>query len=257
MEKELSIQLWSVRECMKDAASVAETFKALASFGFTGVQTAGFVGGLDSFAASAKEAGLRVVGTHMELSELADTEKAVQIHRTLGTDHAGIANMPGLWQPGGFTKENVYKFIDDANRVVADLAKNGLYFTYHHHAMEFAKIGNDVVLDLIAREIDPKHASIVMDTYWVQHGGAAILEWIERLAGRIDIIHLKDGGVPFGKNDFTVTELGAGNINFPEVIRAAKACGVKEFCYEQDGNPVADPLSSAKQSAEYYFSLVN
>ena len=66
----------------------------------------------------------------------------------------------------------------------------------------------------------------------------------------------KDKGIPFGSNDGDITELGNGNINFKEVIRVAEAIGVQDYCYEQDRNFVVNSLESAKQSAEYFFSII-
>ena len=90
--------------------------------------------------------------------------------------------------------------------------------------------------------------SFCLDTYWIQHGGGDVRAWIERLGGRIDILHLKDMGV--NENGPFITECGNGNINFDGIIPLAEACGVKHFCVEQDIWP-GDPFDSIKQSSEY------
>ncbi|MDR9824700.1 hypothetical protein RCJ22_03655, partial [Vibrio sp. FNV 38] len=131
----------------------------------------------------------------------------------------------------------------------------GMKFTFHHHSREFAKVGNDIIMDILAREMNPETTSFVLDTCWLQNGAVSVVEWIEKLAGRVDILHLKDRGIPNGSNDGVITELGNGNINFKAVIKAAENAGVKEYCYEQDNNFKVNSLESAKQSAEYFFSL--
>ena len=255
MKKELSIQAYTVRDRMATAEQTADTFKQLASFGFTGIQTAGFPTTAEDYAAAAKAAGLRIVGTHASFDLLMDTAEAVRVHNILGTTNAGIGGMPGLWD-ADFNKAKLDDCIEKANQVGENLSKFGMKFTYHHHAKEFAKIGNETMMDILVRELDPKTCTFVLDTYWLQHGGVAILEWLEKLAGRVDILHLKDKGIPFGSNDGDITELGNGNINFKEVIRVAEATGVQEYCYEQDRNFVVNSLESARQSAEYFFSIV-
>lgn len=254
MKKELSIQAFSVRDVMTTPDQVAETFKTLAGYGFTGIQTAGFPVSAEEYAAAAKAAGLRIVGTHVSLDLLLNTPEAVRVHQLLGTTNAGIGGMPGLWD-SDFSREKLDDCIAKANQVGENLSKYGMKFTYHHHAKEFAKIGNETMMDILVTELDPHNTSFVLDTYWLNHGGVNILEWIEKLAGRVDILHLKDKGVPFGSNDGAITELGNGNINFRGVLRTAKAAGVQEFCYEQDGNFTVNSLESAKQSAAYFFSI--
>jgi sugar phosphate isomerase/epimerase len=123
-------------------------------------------------------------------------------------------------------------------------------FTYHNHSFEFRRWGNDgkTAMDILAERLDPETVSFVLDTYWVQHGGGDVRAWIERLAGRIDILHLKDMGV--NENGPFITECGNGNINFDGIIPLAEQCGVKHFCVEQDIWP-GDAMDSAAFSAQY------
>ncbi len=190
----------------------------------------------------------------MNIDLFNDTDETVRVHSVLGTKNAGVGGMPCLWSPD-FCKEAVYAFIENAQKVAAAFAERGLTFTYHHHDREFAKIGNETIMELLIRELS-FNTSFVMDTYWLQAGGVNILEWIKKLEGKIEILHLKDYMVPFEKGGCIMTELGNGNINFKEVIKVAEGCGVEYLCYEQDRNYKEDSLLSAKQSAEYFYSII-
>lgn len=255
MNKELSIQVFSVRDKMTTAEDTRETFKALASYGYKGIQTAGACEwGYEKYASAAKDAGLKVVGTHLSLDTLSNIDDAVRIHKILDTKYAGIGAMPGLWS-ADLSKETVYDFIKKANDTIPKLKENGLTFTYHHHEREFAKIGNDTIMDILINELD-KSTSFVLDTYWLQTGGVNILEWLKKLKGRVKILHLKDYVVPFGKGGGMITKLGSGNINFKEVIKIAEEIGVEELCYEQDNAVETDSLACAKASAEYFYSII-
>lgn len=257
MKKELSIQTWTVRSLMNNQAEIADTFRKLASYGYTGVQTAGaFNCTLEEYAAAAKAAGLKIVGTHIGFDVLENPEEAARVHGILGTTHAGIGGMSSLWAEGA-TLKTTYETVERINRAAEGLAKYGLKFTYHHHAQEFAKVGGEMIMDVLVRDLDPKNVSFVLDTCWLQQGGVNILEWLEKLAGRVDILHLKDRCITFGTGNGIYTELGNGTINFKDVIRVANDIGVQEFCYEQDGNFTVDPLESSKQSAQYFFSLLD
>ncbi len=256
MNKELSIQVFSVRDKMTTEQETRETFKALSSYGFKGIQTAGdCVWGFENYAAAAKDAGLKIIGTHLGLDLLADIDEAVRVHNLFETKCAGVGGMPGLWSDD-FSPKTVTDFIEQVNKIAEQFGKYGLNFTYHHHDREFAKIGNETIMDILVRELDEKNASFVLDTYWLQTGGVSILEWLKKLEGRVKILHLKDYVVPFGKGGGSITELGSGNINFKDVIKAAEAYGVEDLCYEQDNAVNGDSLASAKQSAEYFYSII-
>lgn len=250
MKKELGIQLFSVRDRMKTREDAQYTLKKLKEYGYTQVQTAGVpVWGHEAFAEDVKNAGLTVVGTHLGFDLIKDTEECVRVHNILGTTNAGIGGAPSGTRD---SIEAVSNFCNEANKAAEALSKYGMKFTYHNHSFEFAKIGNERMIDILVRELDPKYCSFVLDTYWVQNAGGFVNEWIEKLAGRIDILHLKDRAVK--GNDGYITELGNGNLNFKSIVKTAEETGVKYFCYEQDGNHALNPLESAKVSAEFFFN---
>jgi sugar phosphate isomerase/epimerase len=104
-----------------------------------------------------------------------------------------------------------------------------------------------------------KHINFTVDTYWLQFGGVGICEYLEKLAGRIECVHLKDyrvnllvdenGKVTY-KPDFA--PVGDGNINFAAVVDAAKESGAKYFLVEQDNAPsFADPFEQVEKSIKY------
>jgi sugar phosphate isomerase/epimerase len=180
---------------------------------------------------------------------LENTEEAVRVHQLLGTTNAGIGGAP---LNARSTVEGLMKFIDQANKAAEELAKHGMKFTYHNHHFEFNKFGNETMMDILVRELDPKNCSFVLDTYWLQHAGAFVNEWIEKLAGRVDILHLKDKRVK--DRETFMAELGYGNMNFKSVMETAEKAGVKYYCYEQDTDHSINPLESAKVSAKYFLS---
>lgn len=256
MDKNLYIQIYSVRDKMQTPESVESTLKALASYGYKGFQTAGNIKvDAERYPKLLKETGLKVIGTHTALETLEDADAAAEYHAKLETNYAGVGAMPGIFSPN-FTKEDFRTAVDKMHSVVENLAKKNLIFTYHHHSSEFAKIGNETMMDIMVREFANENFTFCLDTYWLVHAGVEIREWLEKLAGKVHILHLKDKGIPFAINDATITELGNGNINFKEVIKIAQATGVKHLCYEQDNGFAVDCLDSAKKSAEYFYSII-
>ena len=84
-----------------------------------------------------------------------------------------------------------------------------------------------------------------MDTYWVQVGGGDPAQWLEKLAGRIPVIHLKDCG--YAKR---MEVIGEGNINFDRVFEKAEAGGTKVMFVEQDDCNGENPFDCLRRSYE-------
>jgi sugar phosphate isomerase/epimerase len=154
-----------------------------------------------------------------------------------------------------FDEKDAAKSIEDAvNEALKvartpDIYEEGFKFTYHNHSHEFRRFANGkTAMDMLVEGLDPKKTSFVLDTYWVQHGGGDVRFWIEKLAGRVDILHLK----AMGRNDQGpfITEIGNDNMNWAGMLESAEKAGVKYFVVEQDIWP-GDPFDSIKQSSEY------
>ena len=91
----------------------------------------------------------------------------------------------------------------------------------------FSKLGDQRIIDILIDGLNPETTSFVLDTHWLQKGGVNIIEWLKKLEGRCDILHLKDYAVAPGENNGYITECGSGNINFEEVIKQIAASASK------------------------------
>ena len=113
MIKKLGVQLYTIRDAMKDEDSIRESFLKLKELGYDEGQTAGFFVGAKKFAEIAKETGLSICGTHCGFEELiADPDKAMEEHDLLGTKNIGIGGMPG-WARESL--EALEKFVEQAS----------------------------------------------------------------------------------------------------------------------------------------------
>ncbi len=248
--QKIGLQLYTVRDHFSTPEEAGETFKTLKSLGFDEAQTAGCYGmPYDVFYGLAHDAGIEIVGTHDDFDMMRnDIERSIANHKMLHTTNMGIGGF------GAETVESVEKFIEAANKVAARIAGEGMKFTYHNHSQEFIRLENGKTpMEMLIEGLDPKNTSFVLDTYWVQNAGGDVCAWIEKLAGRIDILHLKDmachreegrGVVGF------ITEVGRGNLDFGRILNTAVRTGVKHFCVEQDNCPV-DYVPSMKFASDY------
>lgn len=243
--KKLGLQLYSVRPGMGNAEDIRMSFRKIKKMGYDIAQTAGCSISYEEFGRIAREEGIEICGTHDDFNLMVnDPVKAMENHRALGTVNMGIGGYRGLESP-----DSVEKFIETANRVADTVYEHGFKFTYHNHSHEFRRLANGkTVMDMLVEGLDPQKTSFVLDTYWVQHGGGDVRFWIEKLSGRIDILHLK--AMAYGDNGPFITEIGNDNMNWAGILESAEKSGVKYYVVEQDSWP-GDPFDSVRRSAEY------
>ena len=236
------LQLYTLRGELStdDAASAMKRVKEL---GYSYVQVAGDLAAIERTGLLAKEMGLEVIGCASSIDYiLADFDEAVRVHKAIGAFDIGVS--------ASFkTAEAVEEYIVKANALADRLAEHGLSFSYHNHAKEFIRMENGKTpYDMLIDGLTSKNAYFMPDTYWIQYGGADIKYYIERLKGRIKILHLKDAKMTF--DGLTFAEIGNGNLRWDSIIDAAKASGVEYYVVEQDKCD-GSPLDSIKVSADY------
>ena len=131
--------------------------------------------------------------------------------------------------------------------------QRGFSFFYHHHNYEFIKHGGVSAFDYMIKNA-PK-INFTLDTYWLQYGGVSVAEYVEKLAGRIACVHLKDYRTEINENgDFVpnFAPVGDGVMNFPTLVDKMKASGTEFFLVEQDNAPsFPDALAEVKRSIDY------
>ncbi len=257
--KHFGLQIYSVRDQFTNEEDTRNAFLELKKMGYSYVQTAGTYDYItpEKFVQYAKEAGLEICGTHYNWDRIrSDIEGTIAYHRTLGTTNIGIGSMPSEARD---TIEGLDEFINEFNRLAREYHKHGFKLTYHNHSFEFAKLPDGKTLfDHLVEKFDPECTSFVLDVHWVQNGGADVRATIERLRGRIDILHLKD--MAYSRQELAngksiaapvIIEIGAGNMNFKDIIPLAEECGVQYFVVEDDRCIPGESLATNKRSADY------
>ncbi len=255
MIKKLGLQLFTVRDCMGSTEAMDNTFSRLVELGYAEAQTAG--GETEEMAAIAKKNGLTIIGTHFDYNRtLNDPEGTMALHDALGTKNIG---MGGLVHEARDSYDGLMSFIEQYNKAAELYAKHGYTLTYHNHSFEFVKIHeNKTTMDLMYENFD-KRITFVLDACWVANAGADVCGWLEKLKGRIDILHLKDIKTEYvGTDEYRWTvanrlcEVGKGNIDWDRVLTTAEAVGVKHYTVEQDNHwAEGDPFKSLQISRDF------
>ena len=205
MKNDYSIQLYSVRDAMKE--DMAAALKRIAELGYTAVEFAGFFGkSAEEVRAMLDEYGLRISGTHSPFTDLRPSVimDTVKYHKAIGnTDYI----IPGADLS---TLEKLEDFVNVVNYAQPILAAEGIRLGYHNHSHEFVVQPYGSTIHAQIEERTNVHFEI--DTFWTFNAGLDSLAVLERLSHRIHVIHLKDGrkggyGIPLGQGDAPVADV--------------------------------------------------
>ena len=251
----IGAQFYTVREHCKDLTSFAESLKKVADIGYTTVQISGTCEyEADWLKEQLAVNGLRCVLTHTAPQKLQEQpEQVCADHNVFDCRNVGL----------GFYKFNEETLADDYARflevykpVAKALKEKGLYFMYHNHAHEFAKLEGQTILQHMAQDFAPDEMGFTLDTFWVQAGGASSVDYIQALKGRLPCIHLKDFRYSAADDiRAKMAVVGEGNINFEAVIHAAADAGTEYLLVEQDDCHGEDPFACLKRSYNHLRAL--
>ncbi len=243
MASRIAAQTYTVREFCKTPEGIAESMRKIAAIGYRAVQISGIGEIPDTeLRRICDDNGLTICATHIPYAQMAeDPEGVIARHDILGCNIPGIGGMDPKYREAG----KYVEFARDASEVARRLAQGGKTFVYHNHSWEFEKIGDRVILQIFADESDPRYFKFELDTYWVAHGGASPVAWINKLADRLPVIHLKD--MTMRGREQIMTEVGEGNLDWPGIIEACEAAGVLWYIVEQD-TCQRDPFESLEIS---------
>lgn len=199
------------------------------------------------------------------LSDPEDFKKIVEDCRTLGCDMLRIGMLPVTCM-GSY--EKAMDFAKQADETAEKLKEEGIDLYYHNHHVEFTRYNGQYLLDIIRD--NTKHIGFELDIHWIHRGGENPVDCINRYAGRIRLLHLKDYRIgemqmPEGGWDMTskegqaqfsnsfanivqFAEVGEGTLPIKECIEAGLAGGSEYFLVEQDDCYGRDPFDSLKIS---------
>lgn len=241
---EIGAQLYTVRESCQTLDDLALTLRKVADIGYRTVQVSGTCGYDPHWLKEQLDRnGLKCVLTHTNAKRIREEAAAVaQEHAIFGCDYVGLGSY-GFRPEKGQSIENFFALYRSAAQ---ELKENGKYFMYHNHAREFIKQEGKLIFEWITEGIPAEYMGVTLDTYWVQVGGADPAQWLERLAGRIPCIHLKDCAF-----DQKMAAIGDGNMNFDRILEKAEAGGTKYLLVEQDDCYGKNPFDSLKRSYDY------
>ena len=256
MPSQIAAQMFTLREQCQTPSDIADSLKKLRDIGFTAIQ--GSAAGFSSIEASEMkqildDTGMTMAATHRSLDQLKDVQASIDFHQAIGCKYTAL----GGFGFQGATDEQWRQFVDEFSELAARYEGSPLKIGYHNHSHEWAPFGLDdhpekidaekTPIALLEQKLGPA-AFFEIDTYWVAHAGADPTAWLKRLSGRVPAIHVKDMTITTKKEQL-MCEVGAGNLNWPSILEAAKAADVEWYIIERDRG-MLDPFESLKISFE-------
>ncbi|WP_129658821.1 sugar phosphate isomerase/epimerase family protein [Rothia uropygialis] len=230
----------------------------------------------------ASELDLRVGALSVALKKTAtatgdalDTDfgKVVSDCRRLGVSFVRIGMMPF---DAMASKEACEAWGRECEEAGQRLAAEGITLCYHNHHVDLAQFDGERIFDIV-RRLAPT-VRFEVDLHWVQRGGMNPLDMLKEYSGVCKLIHVKDYRVvplpaenmallddktPEAHAEFMrrfallpqFAEVGAGNMNWPELLPAALDAGAEHFFVEQDELYGRDPFDCLADSREYLRSI--
>ena len=240
------LQLYSLRGIATQ--NPPKALKQAADFGFKLVETAGTYNlPPEKFKALLAEHGLKPVSGHFPYDRWkTEPEKVLAEAKAIGLQYAGCA---WISHKPPFNEAAARDAIAVFNRAGELGAKQGIKVFYHAHGYEFHPHGDGTLMDLLIKETNPKHVAFELDVLWVVFPGHDPVKWLTKYPGRWELMHLKDlkKGVKIGdltgKTDVTNdVPLGTGQMNWPAILKAAQASGVKYYFIEDESPTVVEQI---------------
>lgn len=239
----IGLELYSVRQRM--AKDIPGTLKMVRGWGFTEVEGGVFAGMTAAQTrALLDQHGLRMQSTLTGYEALAkDVGQVVADAKALGATYVGVSWIPHE-QP--FGRSHIDKASADFAAWGKALRASGLRFFYHIHGYEFQPSADGTLMDTLIKQSPADAVDFQADVFWVTRGGGDPAALLAKYPGRFKLLHLKDmekgvaTGDPTGAApDETSVVLGTGQLNFPAILRAARASGVTHY-YIEDEHPKAE-----------------
>jgi sugar phosphate isomerase/epimerase len=231
----IGLQLYTVADAVRD--DLDGTLAKVARIGYRTVELAGFHGHEPAkWRAALDRTHLKCTSIHIqgkgkgdEIALDGDIPRLAAAAHTLGTSQVVM--------PMFLPSKDWGRIAEFLNIKGAALQREGITLGYHNHNPEFEPVGNTTGFDIIARNTDRELVVLELDVGWVAAAGLDPAVLFSRYPGRFRLMHVKDIKSSTQTNfDFKQdpTEVGHGMLDWPKLLPAAYAAGVRDFYVEQE-----------------------
>jgi len=239
----VAINSWSLRDVIGD--DLPGTLAKVAVIGFEAVEPVSLWGHSPAeFRKIAEDAGLIVCSTMDPGVDWDDFDTAIAGCRTLGLDticHGGFGE--------DTTLDELKAEAERINAGIEKLKSLGMSMFMHNHCGEFEAVFAGRPLFDVVMELCPK-LTTEFDVYWAQAAGTDPVAVARQYAGRMPMIHLRDGPV---EPKTPQVPLGQGAVDIVGCVKATDPAVLKwvivELCQVE-----GDMLAALAQSYDFIIS---
>ncbi len=229
------------------------TLAAVAEAGYDGAETGLMLDDVPPkrLARALELAGLGLAGCHTGFPTLARSAAALEYVAEAGGKHLICSGV------GGKGKLEFYEQACSVFNQVGELARQkGLVFCYHNHSWEFEDFGGKTGFDILCQGTDPGLVKLCIDTFWVADAGLDPAVFLYHQRKRAGLVHLKDGRPKqrLADGSLTFLELGAGDLDFPAILKMTALAPLEWLTVEQDRSTLP-PAESIRRSRQYLRDL--
>lgn len=243
-EKPISVQLYSLRK--ESSSNFDAVLERVAAIGYRGVEPFHlFNKPPEEFARQVSDLGMQVSSSHYPWANLTDPSEVIDIVKSLGLSRAAGGFGPPDFESGDAIKRTV----ETVNGIAERLKAADIELFLHNHWFEFIPVNGEIPYHTLQ-----KHCPDVLfevDTYWAANFGERDpAEEVRRVRQRAPLLHIKDGPL---LRDQAHVAVGKGNMNIPEVIRAADTDVLEWLIVELDSCDT-DMFQAVDESYKYLIS---
>ena len=247
-KKEIGLQLYSIgAEMGNDALG---SLKKIAAMGYTVAETASYDGNGNfygrkpaEFRKMAEDNGIRITGAHLGRGYDKNDIQGVKDWWKKACDAQVAVGGKYIVLPGVDFGQTMADLDDVCTyfNMIGDIANaSGLKFGYHNHSHEFVKRDGNVIENYVIEHTDPKKVNFELDVFWATKGGVNPSAYIQKYAGRFNLLHIKDDAI-----------IGASQtVDFEAIFNAAYKQGLQSYYVEIESNSIPS-MECAAKSAEY------
>ncbi len=235
----ISLQFYTIRDAF--SADPMGTLERVAQIGYPGIEIGGYQNkNRDALVAKINDLGLTITGAHVSIEALQnDLAAVIEENRALNNKNIIIP-----WSDAKYrgSRENLRNTGELLESFASQLNDEGLTLSYHNHDFELSEQHDGKTALEILFEAAPQYLRAELDVYWVKKGGQDPVEFINKFADKLLLLHVKDM-MPDG----TFGEVGEGILDWPAIFAAAQGANVQHYVVEQDTCP-GDPFDSIATS---------
>jgi len=249
MEKEIGVQLWSVRRELEN--DFDQTIIDISEVGFNfvegyGLDTNGIFPGLitaNHYERMVTETGMRIASCHSSYFPVDDAPRIIEVAHRLGVDWVVIAWLSEEQRSG------YYQIAENLNAIGEQFKRAGIGFGYHNHDFEFILTEDgEVPQEILMDNTDSDLVSFQADLYWFKKAGADPIAYIDKYPGRFCSYHIKDANEALDQ-----TDIGTGLVDFESILALNKEAGIQYVFVEDERSN--SPLANVEKGYDYLKNL--